>query len=254
VEDLRREFHAILLAGGATRARDLKVVGRDLGGVHLAMQFLTQQNRRTAGDEIPDAEAIHAEGKSVVVLGGGDTGADCVGTAIRQGARFVKQLEIMPRPPDTRAADNPWPQWPRIFRTGSSQEEGCQREFSVTTNAFEGSAGKVERLKCSRVEWQRDDHGLWHMQEIAGSQFTIEADLVLLALGFLGQEDNPLIQHLGVELDSRGNVATNQSLATSVPGIYAAGDANRGPSLVAWAIDEGRRSAEAIDRYLQEEK
>ncbi|RMH54636.1 MAG: glutamate synthase subunit beta [Candidatus Hydrogenedentota bacterium] len=248
---VRNEFHAIILAGGATKPRDLSVPGRDLRGIHFAMEFLPQQNRRVAGEIIPPEKSITAEGKNVVVIGGGDTGSDCVGTSIRQKAASVTQIEILPEPPRERTLENPWPEWPRILRTSSSHEEGCKRLWSVNTKAFEGEGGKVQRLRCVKVDWKKDASGRFRMEEVPGSEFTLDADLVLLAMGFLGPETDGMLSRFGIALDNRGNVATDMHFMTNIPGIFAAGDMRRGQSLVVWAITEGRRAAAAAHRYLK---
>jgi glutamate synthase (NADPH/NADH) small chain len=244
-DELRSQYDAIVLCGGALRPRDLAVPGRDLDGVHLAMDFLGQQNRRVAGDTVPAEGAILATGKRVVVLGGGDTGSDCVGTSLRQGATHVRSLEIMPRPPDERQATNPWPQWPLIYRTSSSHEEGGERDFAVMTQRVLGDeAGHVRALEAVRV----DLHG-GRLVPRPGSEFEIPCELVLLAMGFLGPVQEGLLEQLGVALDARGNVAV-ASGRTSIPGVFAAGDMARGQSLVVWAIAEGRRAAAAVDAWL----
>jgi glutamate synthase (NADPH/NADH) small chain len=240
---LRAEHDAVVLAIGATRARELSIPGRDLNGVHLAMDFLPQQNRAVAGDVV-EAQ-ITAAGKRVVILGGGDTGSDCLGTSLRQGALSVTQLELMPRPPEHRTGDMPWPEWPMIYRTSSSQEEGGERDFAILTKAFEGSNGKLERLRCVRIEW----HGR-EMREIAGSELTIDAELCLLAMGFVGPEKYALD---GVPLTERGNVSADDERFVSGDGIFACGDARRGQSLVVWAIWEGRECARAVDLALMGE-
>jgi len=245
VEELRREFDAILLAGGATAPRDLQVPGRELKGVCFAMEFLPLQNKRCEGDNIPDADFISAKDKRVVIIGGGDTGADCLGTVHRQGCRSVVQFEILPRPPGERAADNPWPNWPNIFRTSSAHEEGGGREYSVLTTKLTGRNGHVEQLHGIRVEFEGRN-----MREIPGSGFTIDVDLVLLAMGFLGPEKKGMLEQLGVVINERGNVATNAEKMTSIPGVFAAGDMSRGQSLIVWAIREGRQAARFIDKYL----
>ena len=250
VEEIRKEFGAVLLAGGATAPRDLKVPGRELRGVHFAMEYLPLQNRRCEGDEIPDDQFISAEGKHVIIIGGGDTGADCLGTAHRQGAASVHQLELLPQPPDVRASDNPWPTWPAIFRTSSAHEEGGIRDFNVSTKQFVGFQGQVERLEAIRVSVERSPTGRFKIDEISGSEFELKADLVLLAMGFLGPEANGMLAHLGVELDERGNVTSDQSKMTNVPGVFVAGDMARGQSLIVWAIHEGRVAARGIDEYL----
>lgn len=247
VDELRREYNAILVATGSTRARELAIPGRELPGIELAMDYLPQQNRRVAGLGIPGERSIVATRKRVVVIGGGDTGSDCVGTAIRQGAESVTQIELMPRPPAARAAGNPWPEWPMILRTSSSQEEGCERDWAVSTTAFVGE-GRVRALQCVKVELARDG-GRTRFEPKPGSEFELKAELVLIAMGFLGPETS-LLEKLCLSRDERGNVATDSRMAASIPGIFAAGDARRGQSLVVWAIYEGRRAAREIDRYL----
>jgi glutamate synthase (NADPH/NADH) small chain len=244
VEELRKNFDAILLAGGSTMPRDLAVPGRNLTGIHFAMEYLPLQNKRCEGDEIADTEFITAKDKKVVIIGGGDTGADCLGTAHRQGATSVVQFELLPQPPAERAADNPWPTWPNIFRTSSAHEEGGDREYCVMTKSFKGN-GKVESLQAVRVEFV--DRSI---REVAGTEFELECDLVLLAMGFLGPERNGMLSQLGVNINERGNVAIDASKMTNVAGIFAAGDMSRGQSLVVWAIREGRVAAREMDRYL----
>jgi glutamate synthase (NADPH/NADH) small chain len=245
VEELRRDFDAILLSGGSTAPRDLPVPGRELKGIHFAMEYLPLQNKRCEGDTIPDSQFITAKDKHVVIIGGGDTGADCLGTAHRQGARSIVQFELLPKPPLERALDNPWPNWPNIFRTSSAHEEGGDREYCVLTKNFTGSNGQVEQLHAVRVEFEGRN-----MREVPESGFTINADLVLLAMGFLGPERNGMLDQLGVNINERGNVATDSEKMTSIPGIFAAGDMARGQSLVVWAIREGRNAARSIDKYL----
>ena len=243
--DLRRQFDAIVLAGGSEQPRDLRVPGRDLTGIHFAMDFLPQQNRRIAGDRIEPREDVRATGKRVAIIGGGDTGADCLGTCHRQGAQEVFQLEIMPRPPEQRAESTPWPMWPLQLRTETSHEEGGNREWSVATTRFEGDAqGRVERLHAVRVGPPPA------FEPVEGTEFSIEVDLVLLAMGFTGPVRGGMIEQLGVELDARGNVKTKDYMST-VPGVFAAGDMRRGQSLVVWAIAEGRAAAAAADAYLR---
>jgi glutamate synthase (NADPH/NADH) small chain len=250
--ELRRSFDAVLLCMGCEQPRDLPIPGRELDGVDFAMDFLTQQNKRNAGDRLAPEEEILATGRDVVVLGGGDTGSDCVGTSHRQRARSVTSIELLERPPDERHPSTPWPLWPLVFRSSSSHEEGGVREFSVLTKRFEGAAGRVERLHCARLEWGPPDaSGRPAMRELPGSEFSIPADLVLLALGFVHPARQGCIADLGVRLDPRGNVlADAESFATSEPGIFAAGDCRRGQSLVVWALWEGREAARAVDRYL----
>jgi glutamate synthase (NADPH/NADH) small chain len=250
---LKSDYDAILLAAGAGQPRDLPVPGRDLRGVHFAMDYLTLQNRRNEGDQIADEAFISAKDKHVVIIGGGDTGADCLGTVLRQGARSVYQLELMPMPPEMRAADNPWPQWPQIFRVSSAHEEGGERMFAVSTQRFSGdSDGHVRVLHAVRVELVRED-GRTQFVAVPGSEFEIAADLVLLAMGFTGPEKGPLLDELGVALTDRGNVARDAHWMTNVPQVYAAGDMQRGQSLIVWAIAEGRSAARAIDQHLMGE-
>jgi glutamate synthase (NADPH) small chain len=253
VSRLRGDYDAILLAGGAGQPRDLTVPGRELTGIHFAMDYLTQQNRRNEGDHIPDAEFITAKGKHVIIIGGGDTGADCLGTAHRQGALSVHQLELMPMPPETRAADNPWPQWPLVFRVSPAHEEGGERLYSVSTQRFSGDAdGHVRALHAVQVELVQKD-GRMQFQPLPGSEFQIPADLVLLAMGFVGAEKGALLDSLGVTMTERGNVARDGKWMTSVRGVFTAGDMQRGQSLIVWAIAEGRSAARAIDEYLMGE-
>jgi glutamate synthase (NADPH/NADH) small chain len=248
------EFHAIAMTGGAEHPRDLEVPGRDLDGIHFAMDFLPQQNKRGAGDSEERAAphgTITAEGKHVVVIGGGDTGSDCIGTSVRQGAASITQLEILPKPPAREDKALTWPDWPMKLRTSSSQEEGCERDWSVLTKQAIGQDGHVTALECVRVEWQNNTDGRFVMQEVPHSTFTLKADLVLLAMGFLGPRRAGMIEQSGVELDPRGNVRANTTeYRTSISKIFAAGDMRRGQSLVVWAIREGRQCARAIDEFL----
>jgi glutamate synthase (NADPH/NADH) small chain len=244
-QDLRREFDAVLLAGGAGQPRDLNVPGRELKGVHFAMDYLTQQNRHCEGDEMP---WMSAAGKHVVIIGGGDTGADCLGTAHRQGAASVAQLELMPTPPPERASENPWPTWPHIFRTSSAHEEGGDRVYAVETTELAGE-GRVRALRGRRVDRAVKDGGVSFVP-VAGSEFEMKADLVLLAMGFVGPEKSRLLTDLDVKMSDRGNVWRDGQWMTSVRGVFAAGDMQRGQSLIVWAIDDGRRAAAAIDAFL----
>ena len=254
VDRLLSEFDAICLAIGSTKARELDVPGRGLEGVHLAMDYLSQQNRVLSGEEIPADERIDAEGKRVVILGGGDTGADCLGTAHRQGAEVVHQIELLAEPPDERPSNNPWPQWPLILRTSPAHEEGGIRDYAVLTKSFTGSDGKLEKLHGVKVEWKEGANGgRPTMEEIPGSEFEIETELTLLAMGFLHPEPDGMLDQLGVELDARGNVAIDGNRMSSVSKFFAAGDAARGQSLVVWAIAEGRETARAIDLFLMGE-
>ena len=251
VEQLLNEYDAVCLACGSTQARELDVPGRDLEGVHLAMEYLTQQNKAISGEEVASDDHITAEGKRVVILGGGDTGADCLGTAHRQGAEIVYQYELLAEPPEQRPENNPWPQWPMILRSSPAHEEGGVRDYGILTKSFSGSEGKLERLHAVRVEWKQPENGgRPAMTEIEGSDFVVETELVLLAMGFLHPEHDGMLTQLGVELDGRGNVKVDADRMSSVPGVFAAGDAARGQSLVVWAIAEGRETARAIDQYL----
>jgi glutamate synthase (NADPH/NADH) small chain len=243
-DDLRKDFDAILLAAGAEQPRDLTVPGRELQGIHFAMDFLPQQNKHCAGDAVPDQ--ILATGKRVVIIGGGDTGADCLGTSHRQKAASVHQFEILPMPPDERSPQTPWPLWPLQLRVESSHEEGGLREWSIATTKLTGDEhGNVQKLHAIRVGPAPK------FDPIAGSEFTLDADLVLLAMGFTGPVKSGIVEQLGVNLDARGNVATGASYMSSAPGVFAAGDARRGQSLVVWAIAEGRNAAAGIDKYLR---
>jgi len=243
VAELEAEFDAVLLAGGAEKPRDLPIEGRDLAGIEFAMDFLPQQNARVAGEPIGNVEAILANNKHVVVIGGGDTGSDCIGTSFRHGALSVTQLEIMPRPPEQENKLLTWPNWPLKMRTSSSQAEGADRDFSVMTSRFAGANGQVEKLHCTRVDEK--------FQHVPGSEFELKADLVLLAMGFVSPIHEGMISDLGVELDGRGNVKANErEYRASRDKIFAAGDMRRGQSLVVWAIREGRQAAQSIDTFL----
>jgi len=247
---LRRKFDAVLMTTGAGEPRDLTVPGRDLTGIHYAMDFLVRSNR-VIGGEIGADQLISARGLNVLVIGGGDTGADCVGTSIRQGAAKVTQVEIMPKPREWQEAYNPsWPNWPFILRTSSSHEEGCRRDWSIQTRQFTGRNGRVTAVDCVRVEQKTDDKGRPQFVDVPGSEFTIPADLVLLAMGFLHVKHDRLLEDFGVQFDPRGNIKTDGNYATSVPGLFAAGDAFMGASLVVRAIFHGREAAGTIDRYL----
>ncbi len=246
-ESLRRRYDAVVIAIGATDWRDLPVPGREHAGIMQAMEYLPPANRAAVGEEqLPDAPLVDAQGLDVVVIGGGDTGADCLGTALRQGARSVTQLEIMPRPPQERPAGQPWPTYPMIFRTSSAHEEGGERVYAVTTNAFLADAdGRVRALQVSDVELVDG-----RFVPVAGSEREIPASLVLLAMGFLGPQRSGLVEQLGLELDARGAIVRDEDYASSVPGVFVAGDAGRGQSLIVWAIAEGRSCAAAVDRWL----
>ena len=252
VQELQDKFDAIVLCGGATFPRDLPIPGRELKGIEFAMDYLTPQNKRCEGDQIPDAKFNSAKGKNVVIIGGGDTGADCLGTAHRHGAASVVQLELLPKPPDQRDQTMPWPYWPTILRTSSAHEEGGQRDWSVLTKSFSGSNGKVEQLNCVRLEWFQQD-GRMQMREVPGSEFVIAADLVLLAMGFTGTGYTNLLKQLNVSTaNERGieRIIADENYMTNVPGVFAAGDARRGQSLIVWAIWEGREAAVGVDKFL----
>jgi len=245
VAELREGFEAIVLAGGSTMPRDLPVPGRELKGVHFAMEYLTLQNRQCEGDKVP---VISAKDKHVIIIGGGDTGADCLGTAHRQGAASVRQLELLPRPPESRAENNPWPLWPNIFRTSSAHEEGGERLYSIATTHFSGN-GSVKTLHGHNVEIA-SENGRMSFTPVAGSEFEIPAELVLLAMGFVGPEKNGMLTELGVKMTERGTVWRDANWMTSVPGVFTAGDMQRGQSLIVWAIAEGRSAARGVDTYL----
>jgi glutamate synthase (NADPH/NADH) small chain len=244
-QQLQDQFDGICLCIGSRVPRDLAVPGRELGGIHFAMDFLTQQNRRDAGDKLDPTADILASGKRVVVIGGGDTGSDCIGTSNRQGASSVFNLELMPRPPEEPAPYTPWPLWPLMYRTSSSHEEGVERDFAVSTTAFRGEAGRVTSIECVRLV-AKDGK----LEPVPGSEFQTPADLVLLAMGFVHPEPGGIVAQLGLELNERGNIKVNRNMMTGVPGVFAAGDAQRGQSLVVWAIADGRRAAREVDRYL----
>ena len=250
VGDLRSNYDVLLLAGGATASRDLSVPGRHLDGIHLAMNYLPLQNQRCHGDDIPDEKFITARDKRVVIIGGGDTGADCLGTAHRQGALSIHQLELLDRPPNQRASDNPWPTWPNIFRTSAAHEEGGIREYNLSTKRFSGPDGHVEKLHAVKVQIQSSEGGALQIDEISDSEFEIEVDLVLLAMGFVGPEKEGVLSQLDLKLTARGNVATDERMMTNVDGVFAAGDMSRGQSLIVWAIQEGRVAARGMDEYL----
>ncbi len=248
-QDLLDQFDAICLCGGATAPRDLAIPGRDLKGVHFAMDFLPLQNQRNAGDRVSDDPFFHGKDKDVVIIGGGDTGADCLGTVHRHECRSVHQFEIVPRPPDDRAAFNPWPQWSNIFRTSSAHEEGGDREFAINTKRFVGEDGRVTALETVHVEWKTID-GRMTPVDVPGSEQTFPADLVLLAMGFLGPEKKGMLEGFGVTLDRMGNVVAGRDKQTNVAKVFTAGDMTRGQSLIVWAIAEGRQAAHGIDTFL----
>lgn len=248
-QHLKDEFDAVLLCGGASAPRDLPIPGRDLKGVHFAMEFLPQQNKRVAGDRIFSGDIL-ATGKNVIVIGGGDTGSDCVGTSNRQGARTVTQIELLTKPPLTRAADNPWPLWPMVLMTSSSHEEGVDRKWAILTKEFVGDAnGKLSGLKLVDIAWGTNAQGKAGFQEVAGTERVVPCELALLAVGFVGAEKAGMIDELGIELDERGNIKSKNYMSTR-EGVFAAGDIRRGQSLVVWAISEGREAARAVDTWL----
>lgn len=244
-ETLRRQYDAVCLTLGAEQARELPVPGRELKGIHLAMEYLTQQNKRNAGDTIVD-EAITAKGKRVIIIGGGDTGSDCLGTTHRQGCVEVHQFELLAEPPPQRAGSTPWPLWPMQLRTSHAHEEGCDRQWSVSTTAFSGRNGHVTKLHGQRVSLQNGK-----FFSIPNTDFELEVDLVLLAMGFTGPVRNGLLDSLGVKYDARGSVAVDDGFMTNVEGVFAGGDTKRGASLIVWAIAEGRKMAAGVDRYLR---
>ena len=250
IDALIKNFDALVLTGGACAARDLSIPGRDLKGIHQAMTYLPMQNRRCEGDRIPDDQFISARGKRVVIIGGGDTGADCLGTVNRQGAVTVHQLEIMPKPPNTRATSNPWPEWPQIYRVSAAHEEGVERVYAVSTKRFiDDGQGHVKALELVNVEMKNID-GRMTFNDVPGSEEILPCELVLLAMGFVGPEKPGMLEQLGVKLTERGNVARDKNWMTNIPGVFTAGDMQRGQSLIVWAIAEGRSAARAIDQYL----
>ena len=253
VEELKKDFDAVCLAIGSRVARDIKIPGRELKGVEFAMDFLIQANKRLSGEKIEEAEII-AKDKKVVVIGGGDTGADCIGVSHRQGANCVVQIEIMPKPPTERTEAMPWPKYPMIFKVSSSHQEGGERDWCIMTKEFIGENGKIKAVKCERVEFgpEKDINGKPIMKVIPNSQFEIEADLVILAMGFTNPEHEGLVKNLGLELDERGNIKAEEGLSkTNIDGIFVCGDARRGASLIVWALYEGRNAANSIDLYLK---
>ncbi|MFQ5717583.1 MAG: FAD-dependent oxidoreductase, partial [Nitrospinales bacterium] len=254
VEELRENHDAILLCGGAEKPRDLPLEGRDLQGIHFAMEFLIQQNRRVEGDVIPERQSITAKDKNVLIVGGGDTGSDCLGTSLRQGAKKVYQFQLRPAPQKNRADSNPWPEWPDIYHVSSSHEEALEevRDFCVLPKKFSGENGRVKKVHAVKVHFEHLDPktGRPKVTEIPGSEFELEIDLVLLAKGFVHPVREGMVKQLGVQLDPRGNVECDANKMTSVPGVFVAGDMARGTSLVVWAIAEGREAARGIDEYL----
>ncbi len=252
-EDLLKKFDAVLLAIGAEKPRDLPVEGRDLDGVHFAMDFLMQQNKVVAGQTIKRGTKITAKNKNVLVIGGGDTGSDCVGTSIRQSAKSVTQIEILPKPPKKRVNNNPWPYWPDTLRTSSSHKEGCERRWSLSTKRFIGQDGKLKQVELVKVEWNKDENGRWNMTEVPGTTEIIDVDLVLLSMGFTQPVHEGLLSDIGVEYDQRGNVKVDNKKQSSVAKVFAAGDAEKGASLVVHAIEAGKVAAKNMDAFLREE-
>ncbi len=254
VEKLKKDFDAIVITIGAGKPRDLPIEGRDLKGVHFALEFLQQQNHVNRGDEVKDADRILATNRPVLVIGGGDTGSDCVGTSNRQKARSVMQIEILPKPSEDRVPGNPWPYWPTVLKTTSSHKEGCDRRWSLSTKRFIGDNGWVKKAELVEVEWTKDANGKWVMNEKEGSNFEVDCELVLLCMGFVSPVHEGLVNDLGLELDARGNVKVDINGMTSVPGIFAAGDAATGASLVVRAIARGRETAKGVHEYLMKKK
>ena len=250
-EELLKEYDAVVLAVGAEQPRNLPVEGRDLEGVHYAMDFLIQQNKFVAGQVISDEERIFAKNKSVLVIGGGDTGSDCVGTSIRQKAISVTQIEILPKPEEKREDNNPWPYWPNTLRTSSSHKEGCERRWSLNTKRFIGENGKLKQVELVQVEWNKDENGRWIMAEIQGTTEVVNVDLAFLSMGFTQPVHVGLLEQLGVEFDARGNVKVNNKKQTSIEKIFAAGDAEKGASLVVHAIEAGKVAAKNVDEFLR---
>jgi glutamate synthase (NADPH/NADH) small chain len=246
-----KDFDAICLSLGSRVPRDLNIEGRGLAGIHFAMDYLIRSNKRTSAKGMPPDNSLNAKGKKVLVIGGGDTGADCVGTAHRQGASCVMQIEVLPKPADCRTPDFPWPKYPAILKTSTSHEEGGIRSWAVMTKKFIGDSGRVKKAVCVKLDFsEKDARGCPLMKEIPGSEFEIDADLVILAIGFVHPEHRGLLKELGAEFDSRGNIKTDPNYMTSIKNVFASGDARRGQSLVVWAVSEGRRAAHCIDKYL----
>ncbi len=253
-KSLLTEFDAVVLTGGAEKPRDLPIEGREFNGIHFAMELLTKNTKRVLGDDIPEEEFVSAKDKHVVVIGGGDTGSDCIGTSNRHGAASITQLEIMPAPPEEPNKLITWPDWPMKMRTSTSQEEGCERDFAVTTKRFIGENDKVTGIVCARVDWSQDENGQWKMTEIEGSEFTLKADVVFLAMGFVHPVHEGMLEELAVAKDVRGNVSANvENYKTSLDKVFSAGDMRRGQSLVVWAIREGRQCAASVDEFLMGE-
>lgn len=251
VDDLKKNYDAVVVTIGARQPRDLQAEGRDLKGIHFAYDYLSQQNKIIAGEKFENGDLIKAYDKKVLVIGGGDTGSDCVGTANRQGAISVTQVELMPMPPKERTENEPWPLWPRLHKTSSSHNEGCERIWNVLTKKIVGENGEVKKVEACKVEWTKDENGRFNMKEVPGSDFTIEADLIFLAMGFVHPEHKGLVEDLGLELDGRGNIKVDENYKTNVDKVFAAGDSKRGASLIVWAINEGREAAMAVNDFLK---
>ncbi len=249
-DEIRKNNDAICITIGARKARDLTIKGREHKGIHFAMEYLSQQNHIVRGDSIPEDKLINAYNKNVIVIGGGDTGSDCVGTANRQGAKSITQIELLPKPPRERTESEPWPIWPKLLKTSSSHEEGCERMWNVMTKECFGENGQIKKISAVKVDWAKDSDGNWKMSEIPGSLFELQADLIFLAMGFEHVVHDGIVNDLGIKLDGRGNILIDNDSMTSVKGVFAAGDSARGASLVVWAIHDGRKAAEAIDKYL----
>ncbi|MBI3352539.1 MAG: glutamate synthase subunit beta, partial [Nitrospirae bacterium] len=251
VSELKKNFDAVCVTIGAMKTRDLPVPGRDLKGIYFAMDYLTQSNKIVAGDKIASEQIISAKGKRVVIIGGGDTGSDCLGTAHRQGAKSIHQFEILPQPPETRPSSTPWPYWPMVLRSSHAHEEGCDRKWNVLTRSFSGEIGVVKKLHTAKVELKINSNGQSQFVEIPGAEEEMDVDLVLLAMGFIHPIHEGLVKDLKLKLNSRGNIQVDENFMTSEPGIFAGGDAVRGASLIVWAIAEGRKAAAGIERYLK---
>jgi glutamate synthase (NADPH/NADH) small chain len=253
-EELLAGFDAVVLAIGAEQPRNLEIEGRDLEGVHFALDFLIQQNKVVSGQEIPEEERIFVKDKNVLVIGGGDTGSDCVGTSVRQKANSITQIEILPKPPEKRAENNPWPYWPQILRTSSSHKEGCERRWSISTKRFIGENGKLKQAELVQVEWNKNENGQWAMNEVPGTNEIVDVDFVFLSMGFTQPVHTGLLDTLGVEFDQRGNIKVDDRKQTSVAKIFAAGDAEKGASLVVHAIRAGNVAAKNVDEFLRNNK
>ncbi len=248
--ELTEKFDAVMIAVGAREPRDLDIAGRNLKGIYYAMEYLEQQNRRVRGDVIPEDNLIKALNKKVIVIGGGDTGSDCVGNSNRQGASGIIQIEILPEPPEFRTSNDPWPLWPKVKKTSSSHDEGCERLWNVRTLKFLGENGEIKKISAIRVNWEKDDNGSMTMKDVPGTEFELQADLVFLSMGFTHVNHSGLVRDMGLDLDNSGNINVDEDFMTSKNGVFSAGDSVRGASLVVWAIHQGREAAAGINRYL----